>query len=204
MIFTSAALCTAAQTPVGWARAMEKGGRLKVIAQPWSVERDRAVLDRLSRNYREVLRRYFVRRKLGDGEVDDATQDVFSRLARKGGLSELENVEAYLFETASSVAHDHFRRRAARRAAYHESYDESVHALTDLSPEEVHAGRRDMERLVEALKELPDRTRNAFMLARMEGLKHPEIARRLGVSVSSVEKYVIKATVHLAKRVGRA
>jgi RNA polymerase sigma-70 factor (ECF subfamily) len=184
--------------------AMEEGGRLKAIEPPWSFERDREVLDRLSRSYREVLRRYFVRRKLGDGEAEDATQDVFSRLARKGGLSELENVEAYLFETASSVAYDYFRRRAARRADHHESYDESVHALAELSPEEVHAGRRDIERLVEALNELPDRTRNAFLLARMEGLKHPEIARRLGVSVSSVEKYVLKATVHLAKRVGRA
>jgi RNA polymerase sigma factor (sigma-70 family) len=182
---------------------MDEGGGLKVIGPPWSVDRDREILDRLSRGYREVLRRYFVRRKLGDGEADDATQDVFSRLARKGGLSELKNLEAYLFETASSVAHDHFRRRAARRADHHESYDDAVHAPAEPSPEEVHAGRRDIERLVEALNELPDRTRNAFILARMEGLKHPEIARRLGVSVSSVEKYVIKATDHLAARVGR-
>lgn len=182
---------------------MEESGRLEVIEPPWSVDRDREILDRLSRGYREVLRRYFVRRKLGDGEADDATQDVFSRLARKGGLSQLKNLEAYLFETASSVARDHFRRRAARRADLHESYDESVHAQSEPSPEEAHVGRSEIERLVAALNELPDRTRNAFILARMEGLKHFEIAERLGVSVSSVEKYVIRATDHLAERVGR-
>ena len=78
-----------------------------------------------------------------------------------------------------------------------------MHAPADFSLEDVHQGRRDVERLIAALNELPERSRNAFILARMEGLSHSEIARRLGVSVSAIEKHVIKAAAHLAAKVGR-
>jgi RNA polymerase sigma-70 factor (ECF subfamily) len=46
---------------------------------------------------------------------------------------------------------------------------------------------------------LDERTRDAFILHRLEGWKHAEIARAYGVSVSSVEKYIIKALAHLMR-----
>jgi RNA polymerase sigma factor (sigma-70 family) len=59
--------------------------------------------------------------------------------------------------------------------------------------------RESVEQVAKALDELPERVRVAFALHRFEGLKHPAIAERLGVSVSAVEKYVIKALVHIKR-----
>ena len=62
--------------------------------------------------------------------------------------------------------------------------------------------RLSADRLVEG--ELPERTRNVFLLARLENMRQAEIARRLGVSVSGVEKHLARAIAHLSQRLGRA
>jgi RNA polymerase sigma factor (sigma-70 family) len=53
------------------------------------------------------------------------------------------------------------------------------------------------------LRELPDRTRTIFILARLEDMKHSEIAQRLGISVSAVEKQLTKGLAYLALRMGK-
>ena len=165
--------------------------------------RDHEALASLSRQYGGALHRYFLRRRLSKTEAEDAVQDVFTRLARKTGLAELENLEGYIFETAASVATDLFRRQRTRALDQHVLYDDALHARSAVSPEDVHQGRAEIAVMVRALRELPERTRHAFVLARMEGLAHQEIGKRLGISVSAVEKHVIKATAHLALRTGR-
>lgn len=43
------------------------------------------------------------------------------------------------------------------------------------------------------LDSMPAKVREAFMLSQFEGLTYPQIAERLQVSVSSVQKYMIRA-----------
>ena len=54
--------------------------------------------------------------------------------------------------------------------------------------------------LERALHELPERTRVVFALHRFEEMSYAQIARRLQVSVSAIEKHMIKALAHLARR----
>ena len=85
----------------------------------------------------------------------------------------------------------------------HDAYNETVHAVEDFSPERVYSGREELGCLLTGLRELPERTRNVFLLARLENMKQAEIARRLGVSVSGVEKHLARAIAHLSQRLGR-
>ena len=75
-------------------------------------------------------------------------------------------------------------------------------AVEELSPERVLEGRQSLASVLRALDELDERTRDAFILHRLEGMRHAEIADLYGVSVSSIEKYIIKALAHLAARAG--
>lgn len=43
---------------------------------------------------------------------------------------------------------------------------------------------------------LNGKTREAFLLSQLDGLTYSEIAHKLGVSISSVKKYVAKAVEH--------
>ena len=65
------------------------------------------------------------------------------------------------------------------------------------------SGREELRALFTALLELPERNRNIFVLFRFEKMQKPEIARRLGVSLSAVEKNLVRATDHLCNRLGR-
>ena len=167
-------------------------------------EADQAAVAALSRELRPALMRYFERRGVPSIDAEDAAQEVFARLSRREGVAAIERLDAYLFETAANVAIDYHRRGVARLRGAHEVYDESAHAPTDFSPEQLYAGREELGCLLVGLRELPERTRNVFLLARLENMKQAEIARRLGVSVSGVEKHLARAIAHLSQRLGRA
>jgi RNA polymerase sigma-70 factor (ECF subfamily) len=162
-----------------------------------------AAIDRLSRRFRAPLRRFFEKR-IGrrQAEIEDLVQEVFLRLAGSGKIESVEQPEAYLFRTAANVLNDRWRRQTARSAEAHEPYDEAVHgsARETLCPERTLLGKQAIEQLVAALYELPERTRVVWALYHLEDLTHLEISRRLGITVSSIEKHIGRASGHLLKR----
>lgn len=162
---------------------------------------DGETLEWLSSQFRPALLRYFLRRRMRAEDAEDSVQEVFVRLARRSGLAGLANVEGYLFETAASVAIDHHRRGRVRAEDRHDPYDESVHAVADHASDRLLEGKQELAMVLAALRELPERTRNVFLLARLEHMRHAEIARRLGISISTVEKHVVRALAHLSSRV---
>ncbi len=167
------------------------------------IRNDPHVLQDLATRYREVLRRYFERHRLTGADADDAVQEVFAKLARRANIVEIEKIEAYIFEIAANVMTDYFRRSISRRSNAHDEYDDSLHAGEDFSPERLYLGKEAVSQLIKALDELPERTRNIFILARLEHLTYPEISKRLSVSVSAVEKHMVKAIAHVTRRMGR-
>ena len=61
----------------------------------------------------------------------------------------------------------------------------------------------ELRRLQASLRELPPLCRAAFLLNRIEDLTHAEIAARLGVSVRTIDRYMVKAWEHLRGHFGR-
>lgn len=160
----------------------------------------RHALAALSQRARPALIRYFERRGLTPADAEDAVQDVFLRLSRRPEAVMPDHGEAYMFETAASVAIDRHRRGRSRREDQHTVYDETLHAVPDHAVDRLVEGRQELQRLADGLQQLPERTRNVVLLARMERMTHAGIARRLGISVSTVERLLVKGMAHLAAR----
>jgi RNA polymerase sigma factor (sigma-70 family) len=163
---------------------------------------DRLTVEALVREHHSSLLRYFMKRGVREGDAEDAVQEVFVRLSRRQGLSEIERIDGYLFETAANVAIDMQRHNRVRHYQSHVAYDDSQHGKPGCSCEAVFEGQEAIERLLLGLRELPDRTRTIFILARLEDMKQSEIAQRLGISVSAVEKQLTKGLAYLALRMG--
>jgi RNA polymerase sigma-70 factor (ECF subfamily) len=72
----------------------------------------------------------------------------------------------------------------------------------DFSPERVLLGKEALVRATAVLLELPERTRMVFVMRRLEGMRYLDIAARLGISVSAVEKHMTRAMAHLVSRMG--
>ena len=159
---------------------------------------DNAALARHSVALRETLRQYFARHGVPADELDDLVQTVFLRVARHGQLTDIDNIDAYLMRTASSVLIDRHRHRTSHAADRHIAFDVEVHDA-DLSPsaEEVSIARQALRQTTLVLMKLPERTRTIFILNRLERIPNREIALRLGISVSAVEKHMGRAIRHL-------
>lgn len=94
--------------------------------------------------------------------------------------------EGLLVRMARNLAIDRLRRRRHREAAR-----PAVAATTAAAvpgPEAAMAAREDLRDLVGLLAAMPVRRRRAFLLDRLDGMPQAEIARTLGVSLSTVEK----------------
>jgi RNA polymerase sigma-70 factor (ECF subfamily) len=174
----------------------------KQLAIVFNVE-DRAALEQLSRDFRGSLLSYFGRRTKDRADLEDMVQEVFMRLIRRGSTSALacENLSAYVFETAGSVLKDRLRKHVTHRVAAHEPFDSDRHSDVDCSPERVLLGKERLARATAVLLELPERTRVIFVLRRLEGMHFKDIAARLGISVSAVEKHMQRAITHLMRRI---
>ena len=167
--------------------------------QQSTAHQDRRAIADLSVRYGQAVRRFFSRRLRDGADVEDLTQEVFARLLKRAELGEIANIEGYLFHTAANLLRER-ARKAARRPGDCFDGAEIDGAVEEFSPERILLGREAYARMVEALQELPERTRTIFVLNRFEELSAAEIARRLGVSVSTVEKDMMRAIAHLKAR----
>jgi RNA polymerase sigma factor (sigma-70 family) len=145
---------------------------------------------------RPALVSYFLRRIRDPSEAEDLAHEVFIRLAGVS-LEGLRSADAYVFQIAANLLRDRARRNKVR-----DDYLQSVVAVGDapgdaLDPARIVAGRRSLSALVARLRELPDRTREIFVLYRIENVKKDAIAVAYDVSVSLVEKEVARATAYL-------
>lgn len=126
-------------------------------------------------------------------------QEVFYRLARQS-LDEVGSLESYLFVTAGNVARDQLRRNKVRRDHPLSGLVQELQITGEFSPEREIGSRQELDCVLAALNEMPERMRTIFILARLENLPRTEIAVRLGVSKSTVEQSITQATACLADR----
>lgn len=156
-------------------------------------------LDQLVRRYYAPLVSFFRRRTKHSADVDDLVQQVFLRLSQHPHVDAIRNPDAYIFQTAANALTDHARRNGARRRIFEDGGDEdSVEWSSDVSPERVLQGSQSMAQLVAALRTLPERTRDVFMLRCFEGLRHAEIAHLQGISVRATEKHFATALARIS------
>ncbi|TAJ84774.1 RNA polymerase sigma factor [Reyranella sp.] len=157
-------------------------------------------LKRLFLAHRRELQTY-LNRRLRDREMAaDLTQETFLRFAEQGSRTTIVDDRSYLYRTARNLAIDHVRRIGRHRT------DSTTHDdLADLpenlpGPEQIVDGRQRLDRLRTIVEGLPKRTRQVFVLNRIEGLTYSEIAGRLGISISSVQKHLASALQHVLQR----
>lgn len=156
---------------------------------------------------REPLGRFFRARLGAQADVEDLLQDLYLKVSAMEPDREVREPRAYLYRLASNLMMDRWRsgRRAAVRDGAWRLATHSAGATEDVddapSAEAVVAGRQRLALLTRALSDLPDKTSAIFRLHKFEGLSYAEVAARLGISRSSVEKHMMDALRHLAAKV---
>jgi RNA polymerase sigma factor (sigma-70 family) len=171
------------------------------ISSDQSNSQDNSLLNSLSRRYYLPLLSFFRKRTHNGSDTEDLVQQVFLRLAQSRQEGEIHNPDAYIFQTAANALRDHYRHLAVHNRFLNRTVADGI--ASDLSPERIVLAKEDLARLVEGMRELPERTRDILILRCFEGLKNVEIAKLHQISTRSVEKHTAKALAALSKTIDR-
>jgi RNA polymerase sigma-70 factor (ECF subfamily) len=151
---------------------------------------------------------FFLRRVGNRSDAEDLTQQTFERLARSESFDPNGRVAGYIFRIAVNLLRDRRKEAGYRKVLPFSSFDPTVverivqELSEDREPERVLLGREGLLEVFKCLNELGERTRNVFVLYRLEGMKQKDIAELLGMGLSTVEKDVMVAMNLLIARFG--
>ncbi|WP_428508912.1 RNA polymerase sigma factor [Roseateles sp.] len=152
------------------------------------------------KNWQSVLSRVRValmRRGRTRHDADDLVQEAWIRLACQEQQQVITSPEAFLMRIALNLSIDEFRN--ARNHGEQVLIEDLVLVDTRPSAESTLLARERLTRLSECLAQLDTRTRRIFLAHRVDGMSYLEIAREQRLSISSVEKYVAKATLVITR-----
>lgn len=149
----------------------------------------------------ELLR--FLHRNLGSSaDAADLAQDTFAQWLKSASRQQVRQPRAFLFQIARNLLRDHWRRQDGRRpsAAEGEARESAEPASEGREPMLQLERQRYLRHLAAALDSLPPRRREAFVLHKFDGLSQAEVAQRMGISLSMVEKHVAAALLHCKRQ----
>ena len=154
-------------------------------------------------HYRGLVQ--FLRRRMGSRQdAEDAAQESLTKLLRYRESEPASAWKQLLYRIAVNVAHDQFRFSLTHRSKQHETLEEMEIASATKSPEDQLAQEQQLQRLTQAILELPPKCQRVYLLKLVHGLSRAQIAERCGISVKMVEKHLAKALVQLKRKVGHS
>ncbi|ROL69105.1 RNA polymerase subunit sigma [Pseudomonas chlororaphis] len=138
----------------------------------------------------------WLRKKLGCSQrAADLAHDAFMRVLTLAEPQNIQEPRAFLATTAGRLLIDGARRRRIEEA-YLQALAIHVSDAGMPDPEAIHVALEALEKIAVMLAGLPAKTREAFLLSRLDGLTYSEIASQLQVSAGTVKNYISSALVH--------
>ena len=125
-------------------------------------------------------------------DADDLVQETFLRAFAAETDTNIKNPKAFLVTVATNLALSHISKKSATETDYLEDMglSEAIEDSGQAAGDEVMESRQKLLVFVRAVSTLPPRCKQVFLMRKLEGLKLKQIATRLNLSVSVVEKHV--------------
>lgn len=153
---------------------------------------------KLFEEHSKDLHRFLYYKYGADNNPADLVQEAFVKLWNNCEKVLPEKARGFLF----TVANNQMLNELAKKKTILKYNSEKPKTHTIESPEYILEEKQYMDRLQEALASLSEEQRVTFMLNRVEGKKHEEIAEMLGISRKAVEKRIYTALAKLREKLG--
>lgn len=166
---------------------------------PAQTARDRdgqsSQMDALYREQAPRLRRWLDKRLRSGDDASDVVHDAFARILASDKRQGLRQPEAFLNRIVRNLMIDRSRRLSNK--ATHVPIDEVDAPISRETQEDAIELEQMRRRYRAAVDGLPPRTREVFLLHRVEGVGYKDIATRLGISIRTVEWHVGEALLKI-------
>jgi len=134
--------------------------------------------------------------------AEDVVQEAWLRFDG-AAVQPIDHPLAYLYRIVRNLAFDLARRRRFERQHFPGEVQAEKLSAPRPTPEDEALHREELAIVLEALAELPARTRRAVEMHRFQGLKLKEIAAALGISVALAHNLVYDGLDHCRSRLRR-
>ena len=129
-------------------------------------------------------------------QAADFAQDTFFRLLTFSGMNDIKEPRAFLTTTASRIIIDDARRKKLEHNYLERYYYYHGEQACIPSEESLLIVTQSLAMIINMLDALPVKCQQAFLMNRLDGMCHSDIAEQLGVSKSMIKKYMAKAMLH--------
>jgi len=132
-------------------------------------------------------------------EAEDIVQGVFVNFWNNEKRDELvDKAKQYLVRSVKFKCIDYQRKEIVKRKYEKETLHTQVAIEQEPLTEDSETGMKDA--LMLAISELPEKTRDVFMLSKLDGLSYKEIADHFEISPKTVENQMGRAFRHLREK----
>src|SRR5277367_3998342 len=153
------------------------------------------------RDHAGDLQRFLARRVAHAQDADDLAQEVFARLLRVRDADLVRTPLAYLLGIATHVVREFRQRKHHERVLFDsEVTDELCESPDPAAPCGIAERLELQDRLDRALQLLPPTHQLVLLLVKRDGLSYVEAAKTAGLSVHTIEKYLVEARAQLRVR----
>ena len=137
---------------------------------------------------RDGLVRSIMKMNVEQQDVDEILQESFIRVLDSDAKQHIKSPKGYLFVVSRNLV---LKKLTEQSKVIHiELADALIEDDIDNSIERELYQKIKFERFSKVLSSLPEKYRRAILLRKLYCLSHREIAKKMDVSVSSVEKYI--------------
>jgi RNA polymerase sigma-70 factor (ECF subfamily) len=124
--------------------------------------------------------------------AEELAQETYLRFLKQATQQTILDLNAFLFTIAANLARDHLRCIKRQQQRDFISLDSEI-ADSKPNPEDIVANYCLITQLQQAIANLPDKTREIFLLYRVDELSYKQIATRLDISERTVEYHLRQA-----------
>ena len=144
--------------------------------------------------YRNIL--FFIQRMVKDPELaKDLTQETYVKVLEKKDYARIENKKAYVYRIAKNLVIDRIRKQQKYTEII---YDEETNCIPKEEEIEAVLNKKDDQMLLmQCIKYLPKRNKEAFILNVIKGYTRKEVAQIMNISLNAVEKNIARAAIKI-------
>ena len=147
----------------------------------------------------------FLKRFLSRAEdIEDLAQEAYLNAYRAEQERAIDQPKAYLFRVAKHLSLNELNRKSHQMTEYIEDRLAAIPLDGKDTVEDEVSAEQSINLYYEAVAELPKRCRRVFLLRKVSGLRHQEIADQLGITTSAVEKHLRNGTKSCRAYIERA
>lgn len=154
--------------------------------------------------HNKFLKRFLSRFLYREQDIEDVAQETYLKAySAEQEKGEIEQPKAFLFSIAKNIALNELNKKSRKMTSFIEDCQSEIDTeqgtnsiAKEISAEQQISAEQNLGLYCEAVAQLPEKTRQIYLLRKVHGLAQKEIAERLGISLSSVEKHLRMGVLH--------